>query len=700
MESSEECPYDGSVDRDDSSFGPERIVGSYEDYAREVMSLNQDDDQANEEVLGYLDKANATLVLPSQRIELDGTRLILAQGPDNEILVFMSSEQEPSNEHTLSQSISENTNNIQTLPIQCGLNNLGAVSSEGIQVIERNDRLQNIDRNGILYIEQAHELQHVDSDNNHYSSEALGYNVQEEDDTTEMVFIPTTSQVISLSNNTGLIHLAGVVHPTTMMSKLREKDEIECARKISEGCDIGSQSHAESCSSEVEDVGASSVYKEDNNNGLHDEHMGSEIETSSPTVEDSSSKLSMPPRDIETTSTRVHDQDWRTKNIQENESETEETGQPDITLPAVSTNVTYVKCSNVKESLDSELFSESPLIRESSNHSDVKGGTDSSSKYDNASSETSATVEETDEDTIESIHFPPRLPSTENIYDDSKRKDTINCNNNDSNTSMDFDQSQNLDNKIFYPSSKNCENEMDFINSEEACSEIQTCSERTFLSLGDNSESENSFFSDNSQSKDNNLHEYDFENRSSNLDQELSRNSSLDRQPSDMVISDDISTEVDATKDSQSVNSDLEVVTGNPTFQDILTPVADNSKLNENPADGKNSDSYYDNSQYLFDRVPQHKEEHSFSKMLKGANVKFFKHKQNSVFSEVNHTDEDRKSDENTLAVKNAVNIDNKSKENDSMFLNMAASDEITVKPPQRTYVRKKRTSDSVKNIE
>ncbi|GBN02062.1 hypothetical protein AVEN_223392-1 [Araneus ventricosus] len=735
MESSEQCAYDGSLDPDDSSSGTERIVvASYEDYAREVMPLNEgDDDQGSEQVVGYLDEENATIVLQSQGIELDGKRLILAQGTGgDEIIVFVSSEQDPSIEHSLEQSISANSDDNHTLAIQCGSNNLEAVSSEGtqgIEVIGTNDGLQNIDKNGTVYVEQAHELAYVDSDNNHYSAEALGYHVQEKDDTTEMVFIPTTSQVISTGNNTRLLHLADVAHSEWATSELHEKEDIECTRKISEGSVIVSQTLADSDShsSKVEDVSISVVNEQDNNNNLHDEHMTSEIEASSPAVEDNSSMLSLPSRDIDnavsvihvTSSTLVHDQDWRTKNIQEHENQTEESDQKDITLPAVSTNVINLECSNLKETMDSELSSQSPLIEESSNHSHLKDGTDSSNKDDNANYETSATVEETmDEDTNESIHFPPQLPSSENIEeDDSKQKDSISCNDNDSNTSMDVDQSQNVDNKISNPSSKNCENEMDFTNSEEACSEIEG-PERTFLSLRDNSESKSSFFSDNSQSKDHNLHklkklkpvsphkvkkvidEYEFENSSSNLDQEFSHNSSLGGQPSDMVNSDDISTEVDATKVSQSVNSDVEGVTGNLTFQGALTPVTDNTKLNENLTDDKNNETFFDNSQDLFDHGSQDEEEHSSSRMIKNTNAKFFKNKQNSVSSEINHTDQDKKSDDKILAVKNGVDIDNKSKEIDSVVSDVASSVETTVKPPQRTYIRKRKTSDSDRNIE
>ncbi|CAL1265848.1 unnamed protein product [Larinioides sclopetarius] len=733
MESSEQCAYDGSMDPDDSSSGTERIVVTrYEDYAREVMPLNEgDDDQGSEQVVGYLDEENATIVLQSQGIELDGKRLILAQGTGgDEIIVFVSSEQDPSIEHSLEQSISANSEDNHTLAIQCGSNNLETVGNEetqGIEVIGSNAGLQNIDKNGTVYLKQEHELAYVDSDNNHYSSEALGYHVQEKDDTTEMVFIPIASQVISTGNNTRLLHLADVAHSEWATSELHEKEDIEYTRKINEGSVIVSQTHvdSDSQSSKVEDVSISVVNDQESNNDLHDEPMTSEIEASSTTMEENSPTLSVPSRDIDnavsvihvTSSTLVHDQDWQTKNIQENKNHSAETDQPDITLPAVSTNVINLECSDLKETIVSEYSSQSPLIEESSYHSHLKDGADSPNKDNNTTYETSVTVEEPMyEDTNESIHFSPRLPSSENINaDDSKQKDSTSCNDNDSNTSIDVDQNQNVD-KISDPSSKNCENGIDFTNSEGQYSEVEG-SEGTFLSLRDNSESKSSFFSDNSQSKDHNLHklkklnsispqkvkkvidEYEFENSSSNLDQELSHNSSLDGQPSDMINSDDISTEIDATKVNQSVNSDGEDMTGNLTFQGALTPVTDNTKSNENLTDGKNNETCLDNSQDLFDHGSQ-EEEYSSSRMLKETNIKNFKSKQNSAFSEGNLADMDKKSDDEILAVKNDGNIENSSKEDDSVISTIAVSDEATVKPPQRTYIRKRKISDSDRNIE
>ncbi|CAL1276447.1 unnamed protein product, partial [Larinioides sclopetarius] len=384
MESSEEAPCDGPLDLNNSSSGSKRIVCSnYDDYIRKIFLLNQND-QADESVVGFLDKDSATLVLDS--IEIDGNQLILPDGFENELFFYVDPEERPSVEHTLSQPTSENSDNIQT-EVQHGLNNLGAVNNEGIQIIERNDLLQNRIKNGTLHIEQAH----VDSHNNQYSSEALDYRVQEEEDTTEMVFIPTTSRVISLNNNTGFIHFSGIVQPTAAL-KLHGKEEIECARKVSEESVIVSQEpHTDSFSNIVDDVRVCAVNKENNNNSLHDKHMASEIEASSIIAEDSSSMLSMSPREIKhavcdpqtTALSLVCDQNWRTKNIQEDKSETEDVDQLDLALSAVSNNVNYVEYSNLKESLNSEFFSESPLMRELSNHSDLKSCTNSSNKYDN-----------------------------------------------------------------------------------------------------------------------------------------------------------------------------------------------------------------------------------------------------------------------------------------------------------------------------
>ncbi|KAF8795169.1 Lysostaphin like protein [Argiope bruennichi] len=442
MESSEQCALNGSADPDESPAGTEGIVATnYENYAGEDLSLNQVmENQITEQVVGYLDEESATLVLQSQGLELNGKRLILAQGTaGNEILVFVSTDQDAALEHSFVQSITDSDGN-HTFAIECGSNNLEAISGEGIQRIQligAND-LQNIDKNETLFIQQAQALEYLGSDNNHYSSEALGNTVcqvQEKDATAEMVFIPTESQVIS-AGNTRLLHLADVAHSEWSTSETHDKDAIEFVKKVNEGSVIvrGIRARVDSDFCKEGEMSINAVNDQANNNSLQDEHMIPEIETSSPGVEGESLLLSIPPRDINNAVSVIitsspglsGNESWRTVNIQESEELTKETCQPDVKLPSVSTDIINIKYANLKETQCSDLSSQNTFIEESSNHSHLKDSTDCSNKDDTANYKAHAVEEPMDEDTNESI--PLQLTSSKNIdEDDSEQKDSISC---------------------------------------------------------------------------------------------------------------------------------------------------------------------------------------------------------------------------------------------------------------------------------
>ncbi|GIZ03506.1 uncharacterized protein CEXT_126821 [Caerostris extrusa] len=165
METSEQCDYDSSVDTpDSSSLTSELVICKADNNTEEIISQTQSHEvQLCDQIVGYIDETNSTLVLQAPVVGSDGKSAVLAEGNEGDEVLLILDPEDPGR-------YSEN----------CIVNSTIEIQSESVsQEIVRSDVIQTIqlipadDSGETLYIQQPCEFTLVDSENNYISTENI-----------------------------------------------------------------------------------------------------------------------------------------------------------------------------------------------------------------------------------------------------------------------------------------------------------------------------------------------------------------------------------------------------------------------------------------------------------------------------------------------------------------------------------------------
>ncbi|GFU14123.1 uncharacterized protein NPIL_480191, partial [Nephila pilipes] len=611
------------------SSSSERIVMKYGDNAGELESANQNDEETTEEIVGILNDDYTSVFLETPGVfEINGKLYVIAQGSTGDEIIVNLNEAQIGTVDDSAIRIETNTHEVIS-------------GEEAIQIMHSSD-------NDSLHVEQSCELAYVTSDNNHSLENLnnISYHVHLEDGTTEMVFIPATSEVIPTEETTHeksetkheknetkreknetkydkdetkhekLLQLAVVAQEfQTADVKNSESVNITCMSDLDDASTIVNQTLSDSVSishsNKAAEIPAHLVREQESESMCYQENNPLETDIPTHTREETSSlSIAVPPRTIvnavsviqiysdqnfkNDTERKSIVKEWRTEKTSFGNNCMEQVVESGKISSVILPNENYVEYSNTKKITDSKLSNQrkSNVSSDSSNtikemdRSIIHCGEDESftkesksiaetlNKDDSNSETYIVTDEKMDVDICHPIDFSRKL-SNENMYE-NELKEGSNALSNDTDELIDTVINENLDAKNRDFDSKN-DSQITFSESEET-PEINSCSETASPSLKDYSNSKDSL---NEIKRKCAINEYEFENSSSNLNREISQNSSGQDQSTEILNnSGDMSTEIDITKINQATYSDGESITQNLTFQGALTPVAKKRNCN------------------------------------------------------------------------------------------------------------------------
>ncbi|GIX81002.1 uncharacterized protein CDAR_598481, partial [Caerostris darwini] len=242
METSEQCAYDSSVDTSDSSsLTSELVICKTDNNTEEIISQTEGHEvQLCDQIVGYIDETNVTLVLQEPVIGSHGKSAVLAEGDEEDEVLLILDPEDP-------ERYSKNCIVNSTIEIQSESVSQEIVCSDVIQFIPADAS------GGTACIQQPCEFTLLDSESNYISTENLT-EIAGHAEFKDGKFLLDSKTSKNLTSNKKILQNVSVTDRVPSEIKLSNSGsavEIECPSSIYDGYVIFKETISLSNSSDV-----------------------------------------------------------------------------------------------------------------------------------------------------------------------------------------------------------------------------------------------------------------------------------------------------------------------------------------------------------------------------------------------------------------------------------------------------------------